>query len=282
MAASVFTAASAATGRDLEQLCFETDEDTLRQTQNAQLALYACGLAGYKALQEMYSVAPAAYAGHSVGEYAALAAAGVISVEDGARLVQRRGELMAASGKDRAGTMAAVIGLEREALESVCQDASTDESVVVIANDNCPGQLVISGDVAAVERAGALASERGARRVLPLNVSGAFHSPLMQEASEMMGQALREVKFQTGEAPVFANVTASPVADPSEWPGLLEQQLRSPVRWTESIRAMRQAGIDRFIECGGGEVLGGLIRRIDKEASTFAVQDKISLDEFQA
>ena len=195
-AAEVFARAGDALGFDVAALCFETDEDTLRQTENAQVALFTCGEAAF-------GIA----AGHSVGEYAALAAAGFLTVEDGARLVRRRGLLMAASGQARPGAMAAVLGLEREALEGVCQAAS-DVGVVVIANDNCPGQLVISGSVEGVARAGELASEAGAKRVLSLNVSGAFHSPLMTEAAAEMGAALREVEFRPGRMPVVANATA--------------------------------------------------------------------------
>ncbi len=249
------------------------DEETLRQTQNAQLALYTCGVAAYRILGDKAT----AFAGHSVGEYAALAAAGVLTVEDGARLVHRRGELMASVGNDRPGGMAAVLGLERAALEAVCLEASEGDEVAVIANDNCPGQLVISGDKSAVERAGALASEAGAKRVLPLNVSGAFHSPLMAEPARRMREALDGVQFQTGAA-VFANVTAGRQEYPAKWPDLLERQLMSPVRWTESVQAMIASSVTTFIECGVGEVLCGLIKRIDREVTTQAVFDLASLE----
>lgn len=271
-AAEVFARIDAATGVNTRRLCEELSEDELRQTQNAQLALYACGVAAFAAS----GLQPDVAAGHSVGEYAALAAAGILSIEDGARLVQRRGDLMARSGELRPGTMAAVLGLERDALEAVCKDASTADDVVVIANDNCPGQLVISGDRTAVERAAGLASERGAKRVLPLNVSGAFHSPLMQASAEAVGMALRDVNFHAGAFPVVANVTAQ--AESGGWADLLEAQLRSPVRWTESVQTMRAMGVDTFVECGAGEVLCGLIRRIDREAATNAVFDMATLE----
>lgn len=278
-AREVFQRVADATGIDIQNVCFELDEETLRQTQNAQIALYTAGLAAFFAFQERAPrVRFEAAAGHSVGEYAALAAAGVLTVEDGARLVQRRGDLMSRVGNLRPGGMAAVLGLEREPLETVCQEASTKEEVVVIANDNSPGQLVISGDKAAVERASALASEKGARRVLPLNVSGAFHSPLMEAPAEAMGEALRQVSFASGSSKVYANVTAATVSDSSVWAKLLEDQLRNPVRWTESVRAMRTGGVDTFVEFGSGEVLCGLIRRIDGEARTLAVQDPASLE----
>lgn len=271
-AAEVFARIDAATGANTRRLCEELSEDELRQTQNAQLALYACGVAAFAAS----GLEPDVAAGHSVGEYAALAAAGILTIEDGARLVQRRGDLMARSGELRPGTMAAVLGLERDALEAVCRDASTDDDVAVIANDNCPGQLVISGDKTAVERAAALAGERGAKRVLPLNVSGAFHSPLMQASAEAMGMALRDVNFRDGAFPVVANVTAK--AESGGWADLLESQLRSPVLWTGSVQTMRAMGVDTFVECGAGEVLCGLIRRIDREAATKAVFDMATME----
>lgn len=275
VAAAVFDAVGAATGLDARRVCFELDEDALRQTQNAQLALYTCGVAAFRAAESNGFVAEV-FAGHSVGEYAALAAAGIVAIEDGAKLVQRRGDLMARSGSLRKGGMAAVLGMERDALAAVCHRASNEFEIAVIANDNCPGQLVISGDAAAVDRAGALATESGAKRVLPLNVSGAFHSPLMEEAAAAMGEALRQVEFNTG-GKVVANVTAQHEPEPSRWPYLLEAQLKSPVRWTESVETMRQSGVDRFIEFGVGEVLCGLVRRIDREATSAAIFDSASL-----
>ncbi len=281
-ARAVFSEVSEAAGIDVAKLCFESDEETLRQTQNAQLALYTVGIAAYRCLSARLGAnQPVAMAGHSVGEYAALAAADVLDVADGARLVKLRGELMAASGKDRAGTMAAVLGLERADLEALCREASAEGSVVVIANDNCPGQLVISGDVAAVERASKLAQGRGAKRVLPLNVSGAFHSPLMEEPARTMGVALHEVAFTVADwtPKVYSNVTSEPADVPAAWPLLLETQLKSPVRWAESVRhIVREQGVRTFVECGVGEVLTGLIRRIDGEATTLKANDSASLE----
>jgi len=278
-AREVFDIVQRATGIDVRQVCFELDEDTLRQTQNSQIALFTAGIAAYRAFAVRASnFRFEAAAGHSVGEYAALVAAGVLTVEDGARLVQRRGDLMSRVGNLRPGGMAAVLGLEREPLEAVCREASTSNEVVVIANDNSPGQLVISGDKAAVERASAKASETGARRVMPLNVSGAFHSPLMEAPAEAMGEALRGVSFQSGNAVVYANVTAATVSSHESWAGLLEDQLKSPVRWTESVRAMRRDGIETFVEFGAGEVLCGLIRRIEPEAKTLPVHDPATLE----
>lgn len=273
---AVFTRVSDSVEVEMRVLCFESDEDTLRQTQNAQLALYTCGVAAWHVLSARVPALAPTFAGHSVGEYAALAAAGVLSVEDGAWLVRRRGDLMARAGNLRAGTMAAVLGLEREALERVCEEASMRGEVAVLANDNCPGQLVISGDVSAVVRAGDYATAAGAKRVLPLNVSGAFHSPLMADSASAMGEALREVEFRAGAA-VVANVTAASVTDPALWPGLLERQLKSTVLWTDSMVGLRARGMDLLVECGGGEVLCGLAKRIDREIRSTSVQDAESL-----
>lgn len=261
-----------ATGFDIRMLCLELDEETLRETQNAQMALFACGLMARACLPIKAQVV----AGHSIGEYAGLTAAGVISVGDGARLVQRRGELMATSGSNRRGGMAAVLGLERSEIEKVC--ASVKVGVVVVANDNCPGQLVISGDLAAVQAAAPLLTEAGAKRVIPLNVSGAFHSPLMEDSAREMRNALDQVEFRTSQIRVVSNVTSESNDDPTKWPQLLEDQLRSPVRWTESVQNMIAAGVTTFIECGGGEVLSGLIRRINKEVRTLSVGDAASLE----
>ncbi len=274
-AKSVFDQVSEAIGRDAAALCFETPEDVLRQTENAQVALFTAGLAAWKALEAETDFKPNAFAGHSVGEYTALAAGGVVTLQDGARLVAERGRIMAEAGKARPGTMAAVLGLGRTELEAALKELES-EGVVVVANDNCPGQLVISGDVNAVHSASAFLVEKGAKRVLPLNVSGAFHSPLMEDSARQMGVALAAATFSDGIAPVYSNVTSLPGSD---WAKLLEDQLQSAVRWTESVEQMRKAGIETFIECGSGEVLCGLIRRIDKSATTTKVLDQATLQQ---
>jgi [acyl-carrier-protein] S-malonyltransferase len=276
---TVFGEVSDAVGTDVLRLCTESDEDTLRQTQNAQLALFTCGMAAYAVIADQLSASVAAMAGHSVGEYAAVAAAGAVSIADAARLVKRRGELMAQSGVTAPGTMAAVLGLERDALHEVCEQT---EGIVVIANDNCPGQLVISGQVEAVKRASEGAVAKGAKRVLPLNVSGAFHSPLMASGAKELALALASVSWSQPRVPVFSNVTAQPVQSASEIPELLSRQLESPVRWTESVLAMRAAGIERFVECGAGEVLIGLLKRIDREAKGVAVHDLATVAALEA
>jgi [acyl-carrier-protein] S-malonyltransferase len=276
-ARSTFDQVAEATGVDIASICFESDEETLRQTQNAQLALYTCGLAARACLP----IEAEAFAGHSVGEYAAVVSAGVLSVGSGAKLVWKRGELMANAGKTRPGTMAAILGLERDALEKVCD--RVDAGVCVVANDNCPGQLVISGDTEGVRQACELALAAGAKRALPLNVSGAFHSPLMEESATQMAVALDAAPFgdMAQKVDVYANVTGGVVKHAQEWPDLLTRQLKSPVRWTESVFAMVGDGFTRFIECGSGEVLCGLIRRINRDAETLAVYDNASLEKLQ-
>lgn len=274
----VFARVAASTGVDIAKLCFESDEETLRQTQNAQLALYTTGVAAWACLNAHFKgvVDVTAFAGHSVGEYAALTAAEVLSVEEGATLVQRRGEIMAKAGEKRPGTMAAVLGLERQQIEDVLKAV---DGVVVVANDNCPGQLVISGEVAAVEKAGTALTDAGAKRVLPLNVSGAFHSPLMDESAVEMRTALDKAHFATGSGRVFSNVTAQPVVQLGRWPDLLEAQLKSPVRWTETIQNMVNEGVKVFMECGSGDVLTGLLKRIEREARGLRVNNLDTLEE---
>jgi [acyl-carrier-protein] S-malonyltransferase len=281
VAKAVFREVEEATGTPVARICFEADDATLRQTQNAQLALYTCGLAAWRALEErLDGRMPQAMAGHSIGEYAAVVASGGLGLADGARLVARRGELMAQSGGERPGTMAAALGLERAALDEVCRVASTPDQAVVVANDNSPGQLVISGDVEAVQRASALAAERGAKRVVPLNVSGAFHSPLMEPSALLMGEALRTAEFGPSSGPaVYCNVTGEPQRDPAQWPFILEEQLRAPVLWHSTVLAMRRDGIATFVECGAGEVLTGLLRRIDREATGLKVVDPVTLED---
>ena len=279
-AAAVFEGASRSTGTDVLALCVESAEETLRKTQNAQIALFTCGLAGWAALKEKTGLQPEAFAGHSVGEYAAVVASGVLDIASGAALVRARGEIMARAGQTRPGTMAAVLGMERSDLEKVCADVS-GQGTVVIANDNAPGQLVISGDTDAIHAASALAGERGAKRVLPLNVSGAFHSPLMAEAADEMGQRLATASFRPHDqsVAVYPNLTAQRVDRDGDWPRLLKEQLMSPVRWTETVQCMAQAGIDTFIECGVGEVLIDLLRRTVPGATGIRVVDGATLDD---
>ena len=237
------------------------DQESLTRTQVAQPALYTHSLAVMAILDE-HGLQPDMTAGHSLGEYSALAAAGALSFEEGLQAVRRRGELMAEAGDRRSGTMAAVLGMEDDALEEVCRDASTEDEVVQSANYNAPGQIVISGDVAAVDRAAELAEERGARRAIKLTVSGAFHSPLMEYAREGLAETLNQLTIREPRCPVYLNVTARPTTDPDEIRSRLLEQLLSPVRWAQSVRRMHEDGAERFVEVGAGHVLSGLTRRI--------------------
>jgi [acyl-carrier-protein] S-malonyltransferase len=279
-AQATFKTVQFATGVDVASLCFDSDEDVLRETQNAQLALFTVSVAAFRCLKRHLDgeIRIEALAGHSVGEYAACVAAGILDLAEGADLVYTRGLLMAEAGKERPGTMAAVLGLEREVLEDVLAQVTT--GLVVIANDNCPGQLVISGEIEAVAEASRLASEKGARKVMPLRVSGAFHSPLVATAAEGLGPKLEKAKWsERGNiGPVYSNVTSEAVGRESDLPGLLKTGLVSPVRWTESVEHMSRDGIETYIECGVGDVLSGLIKRIDREAKSYRVQDLDTLE----
>ncbi len=277
-AREVFEEVADATGVDTVGLCFHTDEASLRRTECAQLALFTCSMAAWRCLEEASGLEPAAFAGHSVGEYAAVCSAGAISLSECAKLVKRRGEVMAAAGREVPGTMAAVLGMEAEPLSALCESVA-DSGVCVIANDNAPGQLVVSGNVDAVHALSAIAPDKGAKRVVPLSVSGAFHSPLMEGPGREFAQTLQEARFVgTMRAPVYANTTAAAVTDSSAWPELLARQLESSVRWTESVQAMRSADVTDWIECGVGEVLCGLIRRIVPDARVGKVVDSATLD----
>ena len=251
--------------------------ERLRQTEITQPALYVHSLAAFAVLEEK-AHAPTMAAGHSLGEYSALAAAGALSFADGLRAVRRRGELMARAGTVRPGAMAAVLGLDAAAVEKACADASTDGEVAVPANYNDPGQLVISGDPAAVARAGEAAKAAGAKRVVPLPVSGAFHSPLMGFARDGLAEALAALTISAPRCPVYLNVTAAPETDPEAIRRRLLEQLTAPVRWAQTLQRMHADGATRFVEVGAGNVLAGLARRTlgrDIEAATAGTATEI-------
>ncbi|MFB6273574.1 MAG: ACP S-malonyltransferase [Salinibacter sp.] len=232
-------------------------EGALKQTEITQPALYAHSLAAMAVL-EAEGTAPDMVAGHSLGEYSALAAVGALSFEDGLRVVRRRGELMSEAGDRRPGSMAAVLGADIAHIEEVCEEISAGgKGVVQPANYNAPGQIVISGDVEAVERATGAIDGRG----IPLSVSGAFHSPLMEYAREGLAEVLDTVSIQVPECPVYPNVTAEPTTDPDEIRRRLNEQLLSPVRWAPTLRRMHADGATRFVEVGMGQVLQGLVDR---------------------
>jgi [acyl-carrier-protein] S-malonyltransferase len=264
-ARQTFEEADDVLGYALSRLAWEGPEAELTETANAQPALLTHSVAAFRvAASRLGDIGLAA--GHSLGEFSAYVAAEALTFADGVRTVRRRGELMAGSGRERPGTMAALLGLADDAVQRVCLAASDAEGECVAANYNAPGQTVISGDVAAIERALVLAKEAGAKRAVRLNVSGAFHSPLMQVAEAGLAVQLADVAFATPRFPVVSNVTAQPVADAVEARRLLLAQLTSPVRWAESLRTMLDAGVTRFYEVGAGTVLCGLLRRVERDA----------------
>ncbi len=238
----------------------DAEAEALTQTDVTQPAIYVHSMAVMAVLAE-HGLEPDMTAGHSLGEYSALAAAGAIRFEDGLRIVRLRGQLMAEAGEKRPGTMAAILGMGDEDVEHLCLEASEGSHYVHPANFNAPGQVVISGDVRAVYKAIALAKERGARRALPLKVSGAFHSPLMDYARDGLAMALIKLDIQEPRCPVYLNVTGEPTTTPLEIRERLLEQLMAPVMWSQTLQNMHADGAQRFVEVGPGKVLSGLVRR---------------------
>ena len=280
-AREVVDRANAALGFPLSDIMFSDNEraaERLRQTENTQPALYVHSLAAHAVLAARGQTCGVA-AGHSLGEWSALAAMGAVSLEDGLAAVRRRGELMAQAGDVRPGTMAAVLGMDSEDLERICTTASQDgEGVVVPANYNDPGQIVISGDRPAVQRASDAASEAGAKRVIPLPVSGAFHSPLMDFAVDGLAATLQNLTITAPRVPVVLNVTAEPTTDPETIREKLLEQLTAPVRWAQSLEAINAMGVTRYVEVGAGKVLAGLAKRTlgrQTETATAGKADEI-------
>ncbi len=264
----VFEQADEVLGFALSQLCFEGPESDLRMTQNTQPAIFTHSIAVLRAMGARPQEAFHAAAGHSLGEYTAYVAAGSLGFEDALRLVRRRGELMFKAGVERPGTMAAILGLDHEKLVEILEEGL---GIVVPANLNSPGQVVISGEVAAVADAMERCRRAGAKRAIALEVSGAFHSPLMDGAARGLEEALKGVQVSPSKVPVFANASAAAVTEPDEIRRSLVRQLLSPVRWEESIRAMIASGHHRFVEVGPGKVLTGLVRNIDRAATAISV-----------
>lgn len=265
LAKQIFEEADAWLGFPLSRLMWEGPESELNDTINTQPALMAHSLAVWGVFEQKFpDFQPATVAGHSMGELSALAAAGALSPEAALHLVRRRGELMKEAGEISPGGMAAVLGAELSAVERLCAEASRPEEIVQVANDNCPGQVVISGASAALERAIALAQAAGIRRVRRLAVSIAAHSPLMAHAQEQFNLAVQQSPIQDPRIPLIGNVTALPLYSAEELRSDLRLQLNSRVRWTESIQEMARRGVRTFIEMGNGSVLTGLLKRIDE------------------
>jgi [acyl-carrier-protein] S-malonyltransferase len=265
--------ASETAGRDLTALLLDAPMEELTRTGNAQLATFVLSLVVLDAVERL-GLSPAACAGHSLGEYTALVASGALSFADGTRLVMDRGDAMQFAADEQPGTMAAMLGISDDDAEAACQRAEDD---VWVANYNAPGQVVIAGTAQGVASASERAKELGARKVLPIPVSGAFHTPLMLPARSRLRKALAAVEFHSPEVPVVANVDARVHTDPAEWPGLLSSQLCSPVRWRQTLETLAGRGASAVIELGPGGVLTGLIRRTvpDLRAVTIAVPEDL-------
>jgi [acyl-carrier-protein] S-malonyltransferase len=271
-ARQVFQQADELLGFSLSRLAWEGPETELNDTINTQPALMVHSIAVLSVFQEQFpNFFPAFVAGHSMGELSALVAVGALPFADALRLVRRRGELMKQAGEISPGGMAAVLGMDILALERACAEASRPGEVVQVANDNCPGQVVISGANPALERAIELAQQAGARRVRKLAVSIAAHSPLMTHAQQEFNQAVEQAPINTPRIQLVGNVSALPLATASELRADLRAQLTSRVRWMESVQAMTGRGVTTFIEIGSGNVLSGLVKRIDDNATTIAV-----------
>lgn len=273
----LFDMADEALGFSLSDLCFNGPEDQLTLTINTQPALYVTSCAAYM-VAAASGLKPVIAAGHSVGEYAALFAAGAYDFVDGLKLVRERARLMNDAAQANPGTMAAILGLSSDQVSEAVAKAS-DAGVVVAANFNSPIQTVISGETDAVKRASEIASEMGAKRVVPLSVSGGFHSPLMQEAADALLEALHATQINNLSIPVVANYTAKVENEAEEVKINLAKQITGSVRWVESVSTMLDAGAEVFIELGSGSVLGGLIKRITKEVEVYSVSDKASLEQ---
>ncbi|MGK2958413.1 MAG: ACP S-malonyltransferase [Acidimicrobiales bacterium] len=265
--------ASEIAGRDISKLLLQADADELRQTRNAQLTTFALSLVVLDAVERV-GVTPGLCAGHSLGEYTALTATGALSFADGVRVVVARGDAMQEAADDSPGTMAAILGLDDDDADAACRRADGD---VWVANFNAPGQVVIAGAVDAVAAAGVVAKELGAKKVMPLPVGGAFHTPFMAPARDELRKAIAQATLRDPDVAVVANIDARLHGDAEEWAGLLSAQLCSPVRWRQSVQVLVDEGVTTFIELGPGSILTGMVKRIapDAKLSTIGVPDDI-------
>ncbi len=268
----IFEQADERLGYSLSSIIFEGPQEKLTLTANAQPALLTTSIALLQSLAEA-GINPDYTAGHSLGEYTALVVSGAIEFADAVYAVHKRGEYMEEAVPDGKGTMAAVLGLDRGILQEVCESVSEKGATVQLANMNCPGQIVISGTVAGVQKAGEQAKERGAKRVLPLQVSGPFHSSLMKPAAEKFGAVLNEIPIRDASVPVVVNVTAEPETNKEAFQEKLIEQLYSPVLWEDTVQKLINLDVDTFVEIGPGKVLSGLVRKVERQVRTISVQD---------
>ncbi|EFV05233.1 MAG: ACP S-malonyltransferase [Prevotella salivae] len=269
LAKKYFDRADEILGFKITEIMFNGTDEQLKETKVTQPAVFLHSVIQALCLGDSFN--PAMVAGHSLGEFSALVASGALDFEDGLRLVASRANAMQKACEINSGTMAAIIGLPDEKVEEICASVSSEGDIVVAANYNCPGQLVISGNVNAVNAACEKLKEAGAKRALPLKVSGAFHSPLMQPAKDELQAAIEKTTFKTPKCPVYQNVDAKPHTDAEEIKLNLIAQLTSPVRWTASVQTMIHDGADDFTECGPGKALQGMIGRIDKNVNAHGI-----------
>lgn len=275
-AKKVFQEADGVLGIDLTRLIFEGPEEELKETINAQPAIFTVSMACYEIVKEK-GVIPEVVAGHSLGEYTALVASGAIDFESGLRLVRKRGEFMHQAAIEHPGVMAAIMGLDINQVEEICEKASS-AGIVVVANLNSPGQVVISGEKRGIDGAVKLAEEAGAKRAIPLKVSGAWHSPLMESARKRLAQEIEKTNFINSKIPLVANVSADYVRDAESIKKALIDQVCGVVHWEDSMKRIVGDGFDTFIEVGPGKVLSGLLRRISREVKVLNVEDNASLE----
>ncbi|MDE0117833.1 MAG: ACP S-malonyltransferase [bacterium] len=266
--------ASEAAGRDVSRLLLDADDDELRHTRNSQIATFMVSMIALDAVTRV-GIETAGHAGHSLGEYSALVAAGVVDFLDGVRLVSERGEAMQVAAEEQEGTMAAVMGLDDDLVEQACEQADGN---VWVANYNAPGQVVIAGAPPMVDTAGAIAKDLGAKRVMPLPVGGAFHTPFMASAQDRLGKAVDKIEFRVPDHPVYANVDAAAHTGAHTWIDLLNSQLTSAVRWRQSVHNMCDDGYTTFVELGPGAVLTGTVNRTAKECQSLKVNAPADID----
>ena len=263
----IVEAATAATGRDVARLLLDADAEELRATDNAQLSTYVASLLVLDAVRRG-GLEASHLAGHSLGEYTALTAAGVLTIEDGARLVAERGAAMLDASRSQPGTMAAVLGADDDAVEAACAEVRAGGLDAWVANYNAPGQVVVAGSAEGLEAAGSAAKARGAKRTMPVAVSGAFHTPYMAPAQERLDRAIAAASFGDAALPTVANVDGALHHSGAEWSALASRQLCSPVRWAQGLRTLQDAGVTTFIEIGPGTVLTGMAKRTVTGATT--------------
>lgn len=273
-AKNVFDSADKILGKSITTLCFEGPEENLKQTVNTQPCIVTMSIAALEALKSQLDITPTFTAGHSLGEYCAMYCSGVMNLETTLKAIQKRADLM---GATKGGAMAAILNAPEGSLEKVLKEAS-EVGYVDVANYNSPAQVVITGDENAVKKAGELLSEAGARRVVPLAVSGAFHSKFMEEAGHEFASFVQDLDMENAQVPVFTNVDAQATMLSAEFKNKMPKQIYSSVHWTQTIENMIKDGVDTFIEIGPGKVLAGLNRKIDSSVKSYNIYDKESLE----